>query len=258
MDTRPTFRTDVLSQQNAVVTGGSRGIGRSVVLALAQAGANVIVGYQSRADAAQDVCAQATETSNKVVALRVDVAEAEQADRFINTSVETLGSIDILVNCAGVWPSAQIWELEEQQWKRTLRVNLDGTFHTCRAVSRMMMQREAGKIINFSSVAAVRGAQSGHADYAAAKGGVSALTRSLANELGPYGINVNGVAPGIVRTDMTDDALSDSSDAYVAQIPLGRIGSPEECAGLVVFLASPAGDYISGQIIHVNGGMAMP
>ena len=106
--------------------------------------------------------------------------------------------------------------MEDQQWKRALAVNLDGTFHTCKAVSRMMMQRRRGKIINFSSVAAVRGARSGHADYAAAKGGVSALTRSLASELGPYGITVNGVAPGIVRTDMTEEALRDRNDAYVA------------------------------------------
>ena len=257
MDAPLTFRSDALAQRNAVVTGGSRGIGRAVVEALARAGANVVVGYRSRADAARSLCEHACSGNVKLVPMQVDVARPDDAQRFVEEAESALGDLDILVNCAGVWPVARIWEMRQSQWAQTLAVNLSGTFHTCQAASRLMIHRRSGRIINFSSVAAVRGARSGHADYAAAKGGVSSLTRSLANELGPYGITVNAVAPGIVHTDMTYEALRDRGDDYLTQIPLGRIGTPAEMAGLVVFLASPAADYVSGQIIHVNGGMLM-
>lgn len=245
----------VLAEQVAVVTGGSRGIGRAVSLALAHAGAHVAIGYLNRSKDARQVCESAGGYGVQAIAVQVDITESSQVYALIDEACRLLGPIDILVNCAGVWPVARLWEMSDAQWRRTLAVNLDGAYYACRAASAVMMKRRKGRIINFSSVAAVRGARSGHSDYAAAKGGVSALTRSLANELGPYNINVNAVAPGMIRTEMTQSALSEREHEYVAQIPLGRIGKPEDVAGVVVFLASPAASYITGQVVHVNGGM---
>lgn len=252
-----TFTPGMLSGQNAVVTGGSGGIGRAICLALAHAGANLAVGYHGDTTAAQIVCDEAAGFHVRAVPFQVDVARARAAYRFMDEAKAVLGPLDILVNCAGTWPGAKIWEMEDRQWRRALAVNLGGTYHTCKAASKEMIQRRQGKIVNFSSIAAVRGARSGHAHYAAAKGGVASLTRSLANELGPYNINVNAVAPGMIRTNMTREALEDRAADYLSDIPLGRIGLPDEVAGLVLFLVSPAACYITGQTIHVNGGMWM-
>ncbi len=251
-----TFAAGMLSSHSAVVTGGSRGLGRAVCLALAQAGANVVVGYHSDAQAAREVCAGTKSFGVQAVPLQVDVAQADSVYRFMDQA-ETLGPVEILVNCAGTWPEASIWEMEDQEWDKALAVNLNGIYYACKAASKGMIQRHSGKIVNFSSIAAARGAHSGHAHYAAAKGGVVSFTRSLANELGPYHINVNAVAPGVIRTPMTQRALEDRAADYRSQIPLGRIGLPEEVAGLVLFLVSPAAGYITGQTIHVNGGMWM-
>lgn len=252
-----TFAAGILSSQSAVVTGGSGGVGRAVCLALARAGANLVVGYHSDAGAAHAVCEEATALGVRAVPIQVNVAQADEVYRFMEQANGALGPVDILVNSAGTWPEAKIWEMDDQQWHDALAVNLNGTYYACKAASKVMIQRRSGKIVNFSSIAAARGARSGHAHYAAAKGGVAAFTRSLANELGPYGINVNAVAPGIIRTKMTEQALEDRGADYHSQIPLGRIGLPEEVAGLVLFLVSPAARYITGQTIHVNGGMWM-
>jgi 3-oxoacyl-[acyl-carrier protein] reductase len=247
----------MLVNQTAVVTGGSRGVGRAVCLALASAGANLVVGYHTDAPAARNVCDEAIRSQVQAVAMQVDVGRSEDVYRFMKEANAALGPVDILVNCAGTWPEARIWDMEDQQWHEALAVNLHGTYYTCQAASKGMMQRGGGKIVNFSSIAAVRGARSGHAHYAAAKGGVLSFTRSLANELGPYNINVNAVAPGMIRTNMTQQALAERAADYHAQVPLGRIGLPEDVAGVVLFLVSPAARYITGQTIHVNGGMWM-
>ncbi len=252
-----TFTAGILSGQSAVVTGGSGGVGRAVCLALAHAGANLVVGYHRDAPAAQGICEQAAVFGVRAVPIQVDVAQADEVYAFLQQANGAIGPVDILVNCAGTWPEAKIWEMEDQHWHHALAVNLNGQYYACKAASKVMIQRQSGKIVNFSSIAAVRGARSGHAHYAAAKGGVVSLTRTLANELGPYHINVNAVAPGIIRTAMTQQALEDRAADYHSQIPLGRIGLPEEVAGLVLFLVSPAARYITGQTIHVNGGMWM-
>jgi 3-oxoacyl-[acyl-carrier protein] reductase len=188
----------------------------------------------------------------------VDITDSHQVQKFFDQVQQITGPPDVLVNCAGIWPSARAWEMSDDHWRRTIAVNLDGTYYTCRQACLRMIPRRRGAIVNLSSVSATRGARSGHADYSAAKGGVESLTKSLANELGPYGITVNAVAPGMIRTDMTSEALSAREREYLTQIPLGRIGTPEDVAAAVLFLASPAARYITGQILHVNGGLLMP
>jgi 3-oxoacyl-[acyl-carrier protein] reductase len=250
-----TFGPEMLSGQNALVSGGSRGIGRAVCLALAGAGASVGVGFERDSAAAGAVVESAAALGSRAVTIQVDVANPDAARRFIEQGESALGPLDIVINCAGTWPEAKAWDLDDDAWQRTLAVNLSGTFYVCKAASRSMIERRNGKIVNFSSIAAVRGARSGHADYAAAKGGIVSLTRSLANELGPFNINVNAVAPGMIRTDMTRQALQAREDDYRSQTALGRIGLPDDVAGAVLFLVSPAAGYMTGQTIHVDGGM---
>ena len=250
-----TFAPRMLAGQSAVVTGGSRGIGRAVSLALAAAGANVALGFHRDEQTAQLVVAEAAGLGARAIAFAVDVAEPNDVNRFIARAVDEFGQIDILVNCAGIWPQANFWEMHDDDWQRTLAINLSGTYYACKAAGRAMMARRQGRIVNFSSIAAARGARSGHADYAASKGGVVSLTRSLANELGPYSVTVNAVAPGVIRTDMTRQALIEREADYRSQIALARIGEPADVAGAVLFLASPAAAYVTGQVLAVDGGM---
>jgi 3-oxoacyl-[acyl-carrier protein] reductase len=252
------FRANLLAGRVAVVTGGSRGIGRAVCLTLAKIGAQVVVGYHRDSQAAEDTCSAAMQSKTTALAVQVDIADRQDAFRLMERAQEAFGRVDILVNCAGIWPTANAWDMSQEHWRQTLAVNLDGTFYACQAACTVMMPQREGRIVNFSSVAATRGARTGHADYAASKSGVDALTKSLAHELAPYNINVNAVSPGMISTRMTEHAVRDRDSDYVQQIPLGRVGSPEDVAGLAVFLASPAADYITGQVFHVNGGMLMP
>ena len=252
-----TFTSDMLRGQTAVVTGGSRGIGSATCSGLARSGANVVVGFSQNGDAAASVCHDVVACGVAGVALQVDVRRADDVNRFMAEAEAAVGPVDILVNCAGIWPQALVHELDERDWQESLAVNLSGTFYACKAASKSMMSRRSGRIVNLTSIAAFRGARSGHAHYAAAKGGVLSLTRTLANELGPHGINVNAVAPGVIKTDMTDDALKQREDAYREDTALGRIGRPEDVTGAVLFLASPAASYVTGQTVHVNGGMWM-
>jgi len=247
-----------LCGQVAVVTGGSRGIGRAVTLALAAAGGTVIVGYRSDEDAAKATCEQAAFGRGKAMLAKVDVTAPDQVRDFFDRLEQMAGPPDVLVNCAGIWPAAKAWEMSDEHWRRTMAVNLDGTYYSCKQACLRMIPRRRGTIVNLSSVSATRGARTGHADYSAAKGGVESLTKSLASELGPYGITVNAVAPGMIRTDMTSQALAAREQEYLAQIPLGKIGTPEDVAAAVLFLVSPGARYITGQVLHVNGGLLMP
>jgi len=251
-----TFDSDMLQGQVAVVTGGSRGIGRASCLALAAAGAKVAVGYVRDRRAAEDVCKVGSRFDGQLVPLQVDVSQREQVHRFMEQAA-ALGSLDSLVNCAGTWPQARVEEMPDEDWAEALAINLTGTYYVCKEASKTMIEQGRGSIVNFTSVAAFRGAYSGHAHYAAAKGGVVSFTRTLANELGPHNITVNSVAPGVIRTDMTAAALQQREQEYRQQTALGRIGLAEEVAGAVLFLVSSAARYVTGQSLHVNGGMWM-
>ena len=252
-----TFSSDLFGRQSAAVTGGSGGIGRATALALARLGANVAGGYRRSQQEADDACRQAAANGANAVPIQVDVMQTDQVHRFMEQAVEAIGPLDMLINCAGTWPEAMVYQMEDQEWTDTIATNLYGTYYTCKVASKLMTKRRSGRIVNFSSITTDRGARTSHAHYATEKAGVSAFTRSLAYELAPYNVTVNSVAPGMIRTKITGAALKQREEQYLEQIPLSRIGSPDEVASLVVYLVSPPAAYITGQVIHVNGGMWM-
>ena len=246
-----------LKDKVALVTGGSRGIGRATALALAQAGADIAVNYHSEMDAAQQVTRSIQALGRRAVALEGDVSSETQVIRLVEETVRSLGGIDILVANAGVWKRAPVTEMSAEQWEETLGINLKGAFFAAKHAARFMVENKSGRIIFISSTAGQRG-EAFHSHYAASKGGIISFTKSLAPELAPHGILVNCVAPGWVETDMAAGALSGASrDGIHATIPLGRVGRPEEIAGAVLFLASEFSTFITGEILNVNGGAVL-
>lgn len=246
-----------LSGKAAVVTGGSRGIGRACCLALAKAGARVCVNYRLERPSADLVVQRIEEAGGEAFSLCADVADRSQADMLVDEAVDRFGRLDVLVTSAGIWKGSPIEEMSDGEWREMLGVNLDGTFHPIRAAVSHMKERHSGRIVTISSTAGQRG-ESGHAHYAATKGAVISLTKSLAAELAPFGITVNCVAPGWVDTDMTaEDLAGPRGDAIRSTIPLGRAGRPEEIAGAVAFLSSDLASYVTGEILNVNGGSVL-
>jgi 3-oxoacyl-[acyl-carrier protein] reductase len=246
----------------AIVTGGSRGIGRACVESLAAAGAAVVFSYHRHEAAARATAAAARRRGGRVVAVRADVARPAGCRRLVAAALRRFGRLDILVNNAGIWEPPEgipVESISDDQWARTLRVNLDGSFHCVRAAVPAMKAQHFGRIINLSSTAGQRG-EARHADYAASKGALISFTKALATELGPDGILVNAVAPWWVLTDMSREALAGSAGAEAAPreaSPLGRVATPEEIAGPVLFLCSPLADFITGEILNVNGGTVL-
>ena len=241
----------------ALVTGGSRGIGRAVALALAGLGCRVVIGYRSSEDAAEGVCAEARARGGEIVAYRGDVGQSAAAAGLIEAVAARFGRLDILVNNAGVFPRTPIVEITDDEWEEVLRSNLYSTFYCSRAALPHMIRGGGGVIVNVGSIAGKRGSRF-HAAYAAAKGGVFAFTRSLAKEAIPYGVRVNAVCPGRVETDIFGSQLDDAERArFLSEAPIGRLSAPEEVAAAVVFLASRASSYVVGETLDVDGGLLM-
>jgi len=243
-----------LAGQVAIVTGASRGIGAAVARELAAAGAHVVVGCHAQRAKAEAVVADIVTRGGSAEASTFDVALAAEVDAAIREVVTRLGKVDILVNNAGVSADALIVRISDEQWQQVLDVNLKGVFNCTKSVARPMMRARTGRIINFSSVVGVTG-NAGQAAYAAAKAGVIGFTKSTARELASRGITANVVAPGFIETEMTEGLDASTRQTYQAMIPLGRLGRAEDVAAAVAFLAGPGGSYITGQVIHINGGM---
>jgi 3-oxoacyl-[acyl-carrier protein] reductase len=248
-----------LTGKVAVVTGGSRGLGEAVCRELAAEGARVIVNYRHQRDRAERVASAIGEAGRgEARALPGDVSRGAEVVRLFDAVEALWGRVDILINSAGIWPTALVKDLSEEVWDQTLAVNLKGVFLTCReAVRRWLADGRGGRIVNVASPAAFLGATTGHADYAAAKGGVVSFTVSLAREVARHGIHVNAVAPGMMATDMAREALAAKLDYYLSRIPLGRIGEPREVAQTIVFLASDRASYTTGATFDISGGMLM-
>jgi 3-oxoacyl-[acyl-carrier protein] reductase len=247
-----------LEGKAAIVTGGGRGIGRAICLAYAKEGADVIVNYASKDQPAQEVVEMISKIGRKAVAVKGNVAVKADVDRITQTAIDQFGKIDILVNNAGVSKPNMLYKMSEEQWDEVIDIQLKGPFLCIQAVSKYMMEKKSGKIINVTSSAGLWGTK-GQINYSSAKGGIVALTKSAARELAGYGITVNVVQPGYVSTEMTEKIRTDPKlkEIYTGRILLGRFSEPEEVALTFVFLASEDANYITGQLICVDGGLGM-
>ena len=247
-----------LKDQVALVTGGSRGIGRGIVVALAKEGAKVAFVYRGSKDAADALVAELTAAGGTCQAIQADVAQSGAAQTVVDKVLADYGKLDILVNNAGVIRDGLFIRMDQADWDTVINTNLNGTFAFCRAVAtQMALKQRSGRIINLSSVAAEH-VNAGQCNYAASKGAVNAFTRALAVELGSRNVTVNAVAPGFVETDMTEAVRNKAGDFIQKKlIPARRLGKPEDIAAAVVFLAGPGASYITGQVITVDGGLSL-
>lgn len=245
-----------LTGKTAIVTGGSRGIGRAIALCLAEEGANVAVIYAGNTAAAEETQKAIAEKGGQAIAIQCDVASEDAVTAMMKQVKEQFGSIDILVNNAGITRDGLLMRMKTSDWQAVLDTNLTGTFFCTKAVTKIMMKQRSGAIVNLTSVVGLTG-NAGQANYAAAKSGIIGFTKSVAKELASRGIRVNAVAPGCIDTDMTA-VLSDAvKDEMLKTIPLGRVAQPEEVAKAVLFLVSDCASYITGQVLNVDGGMVM-
>ena len=246
----------LLDGKTALVTGASRGIGRAIAIRLASEGAAVAINYAGNVKAAEEVKAVIEAAGGRAMLVQADVADSTAVDAMIKAVIEAFGQIDILVNNAGITRDGLLMRMKEEDWDAVINTNLKGIFHCTKAVSKLMMKKRSGRIVNMASVVGLIG-NAGQSNYAAAKAGVIGFSKSMARELASRGITVNMVAPGFIDTDMTAVLPDKVREAMVADIPLGKIGTPENVADAVVFLVSDQASYITGQTINVDGGMVM-
>jgi 3-oxoacyl-[acyl-carrier protein] reductase len=247
-------------QRIVVVTGGSRGIGRAICIALAAPDTSIYFNYFSPSDPDAEAAAAAeteklvTEAKGSAASKSVNIAKENEVVNFFKEIIDKTGRIDVLVNNAGITKDGLLVRMKEQDWDAVLNINLKGAFTCTKIVSKVMMQQRYGRIINMASVVGVTG-NVGQANYSASKAGLIGLTKTAAKELAPRGITVNAIAPGFIETDMTASLSEKARNAMLSQVPLGRAGQPEDIAAAVAFLASESASYITGQVIHVSGGM---
>ena len=249
-------QTEASITRAAIVTGGSRGIGRAVCLELARQGVNLLCNYAGNADAAERTAEECRALGVQAVPVQANVADPAECQRLFDTAMEQFGRVDILVNNAGITRDTLILRMSEEDLDRVLAVNLKGAFFCMKLAARIMMKQRAGRIINMSSVVGVHG-NAGQVNYAASKAGLIGMTKSLAKELAARGVTVNAVAPGFIETDMTGALTEEMKQGFLSSIPLGRFGAPEDIAKAVAFLASDGAGYITGQVLGVDGGMGM-
>ena len=240
----------------AIVTGGSRGIGRAISLELARQGCKVVVNYRSNAGAAAEVVDQIRANGGEATAVQADVSVGAEAEALVNAALQAYGTVDILVNNAGITRDTLLARMSEEDWDAVMNINLKGAFHCVKAVQKTLLRKRWGRIISIGSVAGIVG-NAGQANYAAAKAGLVGFTKTLARELGSRHITANLVAPGFVETDLPADLPKVRRRKGVERIPLSRLGQPEDIAPIVAFLASDAAGYITGQVICVDGGLAL-
>lgn len=247
-----------LEGRKALITGGSRGIGKATSLLFARAGSDVAINYLSKSQAAEEVKEEVSRIGRECLVFKADVSRKGDIALMVRNILERWNRIDVLVNNAGIWTYGEMGDMPEEIWAETMKINLDGVFHTCNAVVPFMKEKKRGWIINVSSTAAVRG-EAFHSHYAASKGALVSLTKSLAVELAPFNIRVNCVAPGWVDTDMCAGVFKDADFRREVQesIPLKRIPPPEDIAGPILFLASDLAQHITGEVINVNGGSVL-
>jgi len=245
-----------LTGKTALVTGASRGIGRAIAIALAEAGADVAINYSGSQEAAAETAQAIEALGQRTIVLQANVGKSGEFEAMVKQVVDTFGTIDILVNNAGITKDNLIMRMKEEEFDQVIETNLKGVFNGIKAVTRQMMKQRSGRIINISSIVGTIG-NPGQANYVAAKAGVIGLTKSAARELATRGITVNCVAPGFIETDMTNKLPEETRAKLAEGIPLARLGSPEDIASAVRFLASDAAAYMTGQTVHVDGGMYM-
>ena len=246
----------LLEGKTALVTGASRGIGRAIALRLAQEGAAVAINYAGNTAAAEEVKSMIEAAGGKAIIVQADVSNGEAVDEMVKTVVDTFGGVDILVNNAGITRDNLLMRMKEEDWDAVLTTNLKGVFNCTKAAVKYMMKQKAGRIVSISSVVGLMG-NAGQANYAAAKAGVLGFTKAVAKEVAARGITVNAIAPGFIQTDMTAVLSEKVVEGMLNTIPLHKLGDPEDIAKAVVFLVSDDAKYITGQTLHVDGGMVM-
>lgn len=245
-----------LKGQTAIITGAGRGIGKVIAVKLAMMGANVVINDIPTSIEADTTVDEIISNGGSAIAIKGDVRNQEDVNTLVNEAIEKFGSVDILINNAGITRDTLLMKMTEKDWDDVLDINLKGSFNCIKAVTRIMMKQRSGKIVNVASVVGVMG-NAGQANYSASKAGLIGLTKSVAKELAPRNINCNAIAPGFIKSDMTDKLSENVKEQYLNNIPLKRFGTPDDVAEVVAFLASDKSKYITGQVLHIDGGLVM-